>query len=99
MAWAWGGGGSHLKELAVSPFKLRASLLILVLLLGMLAVSAGDLVASSERALAYDPLGLNGGGIPDSLYGGGNDPDSDTGDPDDCDLTIPLTLWFINHLF
>jgi hypothetical protein len=105
MVRVWGGVESRSEgALAVRTFKPRASLLILILILfGMLAVTAGDLGAKS-RKLDIEPIRFHqmqggSGGEPDTLYGGGGDPNYDTGDPDDCDLNIPLFLWLADHLF
>lgn len=71
------------------------------LLLALLLFIAGDLAAvPAERAIAKHSLTIQAFDEPDTLHGGWNDPEEQEGlgDPDDVDLTVPLTYWYVNWL-
>jgi len=71
------------------------------LLAGLLLFVAGELSADTLKGDPGPlPLSIGTGDVPDTLSGGGSqNPDEDSsGDPDDVDFTIPLTLWFFGLL-
>ena len=71
------------------------------LLLGLLLFIAGDLAAvPAKKVIAKHSLTMQAWDEPDSLYGGWTDPEEVDGlvDPDDVDMTVPLTYWYVNWL-
>lgn len=73
--------------------KLNASLVAVSLLLGLLMVLAGDLTADPGGGdLEVHRIHFSNAS-PDTVFGGGQNPGADSGDPDDCDLLPPIWGW------